>query len=89
MKFEVKAYDALPCALAVFTINGKDADLQDFGEIHTEYGGEPYTCDIIGFEPLLPTDKVIKKYKLTLQDYSDICDALADAIKTGYCGWCI
>ena len=34
MELVIKPYRELPCRLDIFSINGKDADQEDFGEVY-------------------------------------------------------
>jgi hypothetical protein len=90
-KVVINPYDALPCACAVFTINGIDADSDDFGNSQDTNPAiaEPYGCGNSQFMPKLPTDKVLKKYKINLAQYAEICDKLQTALNVGACGWCV
>ena len=90
MKIDVviTPYHALPCALQCFTINGKSADEDDFGE--KNWNGKSCMDGKCGyeFEPKLPTQEVIDKYGIDLRDYADICDELRDKLFVCGCGWC-
>ena len=92
-KFDVVVipYHALPCSCETFTINGIDADTSDFGstfDMDSE-NAEQYGCGDRQFVPQMPTDEVLKKYKINLKEYAEICDKLQDVLAVGSCGWCI
>lgn len=50
MELIIEPYNALPCELDIFTINGKSADSSDFGEVydHDKESAETYGCVICG-----------------------------------------
>jgi hypothetical protein len=35
-----------------------------------------------------PTNKVLKKYSITLKEYAQIAEEAAAAVSFGNCGWC-
>lgn len=91
MKLVIEPYDALPCELMKFTINGIDADKNDFG---TSYdadsdNAEEYGCGNHIFESKNPTQKVLDKYGISVEEYSEICDELTEKLHVGSCGWCV
>lgn len=90
MKLEIKTLSALPCGLDVFKINGKDANLADFGEMeHVEGNCMDGTCHYEfnrNIDP--PSQKILKKYRITDTEYSKICDRLEDKLYVSGCGWC-
>lgn len=75
MELVIQPYHGLPCELVVFTINGKDADSEDFGDMH--------------FDPKPSTKEVLDKYHITETEYNTICNELEDKLWVGRCGWCI
>lgn len=85
------AYNALPCSLEGFTINGMEADGGDFGSMEdiNPDDADDYGCGDMQFIPKMPTDEVIKKYKINLKEYSEICNKLVRVLSVGNCGWCI
>lgn len=90
MDLEIKSHGRfLPCALEVFTVNGISADKDDFGETEQDYSDEPYTCVNLHFVPKLPTKETLDKYKIDIEEYSEICDALENELYVSYCGLCI
>lgn len=91
MELIIKPYSGLPCELEIFTINGKYADSEDFGDIYdhnTELAG-PYSCGNKCFDPKLSTKEVLDKYHLTEEEYNTICNKLEDKLCVGSCGLCI
>ena len=90
----MKSYDALPCRLMEFTINGIKADQNDFGE-ETDLGWgerepEPYACGNMQFESYpTPPEGVLEKYGINLEEYHEICEKLENQLFVGECGWCV
>lgn len=76
MKLVIKPFHSLPCQLEVFTINGKNADKDDFGDMydHDAESAEPYSCADMQFDPKPPTEEVLDKYNLTEEEYYNICN---------------
>lgn len=91
MELIIEPFNALPCNLQVFIINGKEANQNDFGEAydHDEENAESYGCGNTYFEPKSPTKEVLDKYNITEEEYYNICNELEDKLHVGGCGWCI
>lgn len=91
MELIIEPFSGLPCALNTFTINGKDANSMDFGDVydHDNENAEPYGCGDMYFEPKLPTSDVLKYYNITVDDYNAICRELESKLYVGKCGWCV
>ena len=91
MELIIEPFYALPCCLKVFTINGKTADQDDFGNVydHNEEAKEPYGCGNMYFESKLPTSDLLKHYNITVDEYNTICTELENKLYVGKCGWCI
>ena len=94
MELIIEPFNALPCVLKIFTINGKDADSFDFGKTsdHKEdYDDEivAYGCCNMYFESELPTEEVLHKYNITEEEYYKICDELENKLHVGSCEWCM
>ena len=89
MVFKLKVFSSL-CETQEFRINGVNADWKDFGEkedIALEEA-EPYCCGYMAFIPKLPTQAILNKYSINVDEYSMICDALHKKLTFGRCGWC-
>lgn len=88
MEFKIKTYSALPCTLETFTINGKEADMEDFGECE-RYGGcfERECCNKFTYYEV-PQENVLEKYELTNDEYYAICQELSCDLCVNDCGWC-
>lgn len=91
MEVIIKPLHSLPCRLEVFTINGKSAEQNDFGDMydHDTESAEPYACADMHFDSKPPTKEVLDKYNITEKEYDIICDELEDKLWVGRCGWCI
>jgi len=87
----IKPYHALPCSLETFTINGMDADESDFGDgcDRGSENAEDYACGDWTFESRMPSQQILDKYKISLQEYSEIADQLVTELCVGSCGWCV
>lgn len=88
MKLEIRAYSALPCEDEVFTINGIEASKDDFGKVNAKGIGN-YSCLLMGFTPKMPTENVLKKYNISLDDYDEIVEQLNELFSFGECCWCV
>lgn len=91
MELIIKPFHALPCRLEVFTINGKGADQDDFGDMHDHdaESAEPYACADMHFDPKPPTEEVLNRYNITEEEYYNICNELECKLCVGSCGWCV
>lgn len=90
MKLELKIYSAL-CETEIFTVNGINATYEDFGEKydHDTENAEDYGCGDMQFDMNPPTEEVLEKYKITLNEYYQICEKLSEGLHFGECGWCV
>ena len=89
MKFKYDVYNSL-CSVGNFTVNGIEADEEDFGEGYDCDPGsaEPYCCGNRVFKRFEPSREVLEKYGINEEEYSEICDSLTDDLSWGACGWC-
>ena len=90
MKYIIEAYEAL-CKLATFTVNGIDAEYDDFGEKNDTdmENAEDYGCGNMEFTPKPATDEVLSKYKISVGEYNTIAEELKDKLSFGQCSWCV
>lgn len=90
MELVIKPFHELPCRLEVFTINGKNAEQNDFGKTFDVYyeSGKRHTCFAMHFAPVYPTYKVLDKYNITEEEYCVICNKLERELLVGRCRWC-
>lgn len=80
------------CATESFVINGVVADSSDFGVQYDDdsANAEDYGCGNMRFSPYRdPADVVLEKYKISHEEYREVCDKLEAGLSFGYCGWCI
>jgi hypothetical protein len=85
----IEAYDCR-CSLKTFKINGIDADYDEFGDkedIDRENAAD-YCCGNMTFTPRNAKQEVLDKYKISQEQYDEVCDKLVDALSFGSCGWC-
>lgn len=88
MDIVIKTYGSLPCCLMEFTVNGIDADLDDFGEKNLFDGScmdSECGCEFI---PKEPTVGVLIKYRITEAEYKRVCEELSDELYVCDCGCC-
>ena len=83
----IKKHRCLPCMLSEFKINNIDASVSDFGE--TESEGSPFNNSCrVRFKEKLPTEEILNKYKIDLNDYSTVCERLEEELSVFNCGYC-
>jgi len=90
MELTIKEYGAL-CELEIFTINGVDAEYDDFGEKYdndTE-NAEDYGCGNMRFFPKPATGDILSKYRISIDEYNAITEELTTKLSFGSCGWCV
>ena len=71
-------------------INDIDADLSDFGWLK-QVSSPPEDMQSCGghvFVSKEPTQEVTEKYDITLEEYAEILQRLADELTFGGCDWC-
>ena len=88
MKLRIETYKGLPCRTSVFIVNNVPADVEDFGIEECESDGD-YGCIYNVFKPFRhPPKQVLKKYKITLEEFLEIGDELEKKLDINNCGWC-
>jgi hypothetical protein len=88
MQLEIIPREALPCRLLTFTINGKEADMEEFGYCSSYGDVDAYECSNI-FTPFeIPDHDILKKYEISKGEYREICEKLRDKLRVTDCGWC-
>lgn len=89
MQYTIEVYDAL-CSLSKFIINGIEADQSEFveNEDRDPQNAEDYGCGDMQAEIILPTNEILKKYKITLEEYKKIAEEVKEKVSFGACGWC-
>lgn len=90
MRVEIVPYEAL-CELKVFSVNGKDADYDDFVSKydHDEENAPDYGCGDMRCDEKDPSPEVLAKYGITLAEYHEIVEHLCSVLDFGCCGWCV
>ena len=87
----LKPYNCL-CALEIFTINGRAAYSDDFGEGEdvAPWDADEYGCGNMQFTPFSePHDaKILKMYGITEEQFVKIAGELAEVLSFGKCCWC-
>lgn len=87
--FHLEVFDCL-CSASEFTVKGKEADQMDFGEggdLDPE-NAEEYGCGNWHFSVRLPTQDVLDKYGITVDEYNTISSALEENLSFGRCSYC-
>ena len=88
MKLQIETYKGLPCETSTFFVNNVSADVKDFGVTDYESDGD-YGCIYNVFKPFRnPPKHVLKKYKITLEEFLEIGDKLEEKLDIHNCGWC-
>lgn len=78
----------MPCVDKEFIVNGKNAEVSDFGLVYNHGVGNMNCCESMRFEPIEPTNKVLRKYRINLDEYDEICSYLDDKFTIGKCDIC-
>ena len=88
-EYEVVAYEYI-CGLRVFTVHGVDANEEDFVEQDDrDPGNAPDRgCGYMQATVIPATEKVLKKYNITLEEYTTIAEDVAEKLSFGRCGKC-
>lgn len=91
MEVVIKRYKYLPCELEVFTINGINADRDDFGFLDGYCGEyEDYSCSNRVFViDESKKEETMLKYHLTEVEYDMVCSELKNECYIDKCGYCI
>ena len=89
MKLELEIFSSL-CSARVFTINGVEADVEDFGEKYDRNpeNAEDYSCANMQFTRLPAVSSVLKKYSINAEEYNFVAETLENGLSFGCCGLC-
>ena len=89
MNLEVTFGSAL-CYTSSFTVNDVEADESDFGRHYDHDPGDAkdYCCGDMRFDAKDATPEILAKYRITLEEYAEICNQLDQGLSFGDCGWC-
>ena len=90
MDLKLEIYGCL-CATSIFTINGVDADYDDFGDKydHDTESAEDYGCGDMQFDGKQSTPEILAKYSITQSEYDEVVSELSEKLSFGRCGWCV
>ena len=90
MKLKCKSMGSL-CELDEFIINEIGADYQDFGDKQDESPdtAEEYGCGDMRFTKKDCSKDILNKYKISEEEYNEICEKLREELSFGDCGWCV
>lgn len=80
--------DDWSCDLEEFEINGIRADEDDFGAKKDLAPRPDCCCGNLQFIPDPPTKEVLNQYKITVEEYEEICNQLKKALSIGCCDLC-
>lgn len=90
MQIKVKPYAYSPCTLEIFTINGQEADAEDFGHLdgyRSEYKSRTCICRHFIVEED-KKEEAMKKYHLTEEEYEEVCEELKEEYYIKGCNTC-
>jgi len=100
MELELKFCDVY-CSTSDFIINNIEADSEDFGEQYDteiypedffieeyELDAFDYCCKNMLFEPIPAGIGILEKYKITINEYNEICEKLKKGLSLGFCCHC-
>jgi len=89
MKIKCEVYGCL-CSLSEFVINGIKADQDDFGEQGdaSPETADEYCCGDMQFTDKASSPAVLEKYRITEEEYRQVCEKLTGLLSFGRCGWC-
>lgn len=73
-----------------FVINGINADSNDFGTCydHDPENAPDYGCGDMRFESGKVSTEVLEKYKITIEEFYEVCDQLDKKMSWGHCAYC-
>lgn len=84
----IEPLDMLPCALKIFTINGKEAYASEFGESFSNGSCMGNGCNN-EFRAFSKADRsIMRKYGITAQQFFEIGEKLEDKLYVYGCGCC-
>jgi hypothetical protein len=83
----IQPYEYFPCSLEIFTINGIKACIEDFGETVVAGSCMENNCSC-EFQAGESTKEVLDKYKITQEEFYNICEELESKLYVFSCGLC-
>lgn len=89
---KIETCSSFPCEPEIFTINGINVDINDFGvneDIHPEIAA-PYCCGCHRFVGYIRPKNmdVLTKYNIDVFDFYEIVNKLEGILDIGPCYWC-
>lgn len=89
MELIVVPYDYF-CSLQHFYINGIMADICDFGECLDDdpQNAPDYGCGCKLFRANPAEPEILDKYKISLNEYNEVCEELREKLYFGSCSLC-
>jgi len=88
--YKIEVFSAL-CSLKTFTINGIEADEDDFVDKydHSPEEAEEYACGDMQADIRPVSNRVLEKYKINEDEYMEIAEKVSEKLSFGSCGWCV
>ena len=79
------------CEIERFNLNGVELESDDFGDKYDAHpdGAEDYACGDMQFTRSEPKEEILKKYRITKEEYHQVAERLEEILSFGYCGWCV
>ena len=73
-----------------FEINSVDAYIDEFGYSwdHNPEDAPEYGCGNMKFEPKRASSELLAKYKITIEEFYEICDLIDSKVSWGRCAMC-
>ncbi len=89
MILKLEIFDSY-CSTKDFKINLIDAVYEDFGEKFDRNSliERDYHCGCMKFTRINSTKEILDKYKITEEEYQEICDKLEEGLSFGKCDCC-
>jgi hypothetical protein len=90
MKLELEFY-SYACFSPTFTINGIDADSEDFGDAYDRNPEKAadYSCADMQFTRIPAKLAVLERYNISIPEYELIAGQLEVGLSLGRCGSCV
>lgn len=97
--YRIVSYEAVPCELEIFIVNGIEAEKFDFGD-QLDLGKKPcgnedideYGCVHNVFVPYTEERNIhptLVKYHISRDQFNAICSAIQKVCNVCMCGWCV
>lgn len=76
------------CCAEVFTINGIEADITDFGDKQNDNPSRKRGCKNMVFQRKPSTPAILQKYNIIEMDYQFVAIELENKLSFRRCNWC-